>query len=181
MRELRLYIFDIVQVSLKAEASLIFIDVEENKDKNVYKIRVSDNGKGLGIEMSDKHAGASLTKFAGRNAQPVSLFRQEVEQMGGSLTIRSENNKGTGVEFILEHSHVNRPILGDIASTISQLAASNPGIDFVYNHSTEVDTFHFDTREVKFVLNDVPISNPGVMKYVRDLIKENLIQIKASE
>jgi signal transduction histidine kinase len=47
LKELALHILDIVQNSIQAEANRIHIQIEEDTQKDLLKITISDNGKGM--------------------------------------------------------------------------------------------------------------------------------------
>ncbi len=57
------------------------------------------------------------------------------------------------------------------------LAAANLNIRFIYRHITEKDTFTFDTREVNATLEGMPISEAGVIRFLKEMIRENLQEI----
>jgi hypothetical protein len=69
---------------------------------------------------------------------------------------------------------------GDIPGTLALTASSYPAIDFKYTHNTPQGTFVFDTVEIKDTLGDLAISNPLVIAFMKDLIRDNLKEIKAS-
>ena len=50
MRELSLNVMDIAQNSVRANASVIKIDVTEDTDKSTLEIKISDNGCGMSEE-----------------------------------------------------------------------------------------------------------------------------------
>jgi hypothetical protein len=108
------------------------------------------------------------------------LLKQNAERTGGSLTIKSKPGMGTEVETIFGYSHLDRIPTGDIAGTIALTVSSNPAIDFIYKHITPEGIFVFDTREIKEILEGVPISDPQVIAFMKNLIGENLEAIMAS-
>jgi len=58
----------------------------------------------------------------------------------------------------------------------------SPGeCDYRFNYQTNQGEFVLDTREVKNVLGDVPITHPDVRSFLRDMFRENLAQIKIVE
>ncbi len=77
----------------------------------------------------------------------------------------------------MQYSHIDRQPLGDMAGVMSLLASSNPSINFIYKHLTNKGKFIFDTREIKEQLSDVSITNPKVIKFIREMIQENLNEI----
>jgi hypothetical protein len=58
------------------------------------------------------------------------------------------------------------------------LIAANSAIDFIYNHRHNDRRFNLDTRQIRDEIEDVPISHPQIIKYIRDNIAEGLREIK---
>ena len=181
MNEISLHILDITENSVTAGASLIFIKITENEETNNYEVVISDNGKGIAPEMLDKVTDAFVTSRTTRKVGlGLPLFKQNAEQTGGSFNIQSVVGKGTATTAIFKLNNIDRPPLGDMSGTMTILAGMNPEIDFVYEHTVNDQSYVFDTREVKQVLDDVPISNLGVRKYIKEMIDENLKELKAT-
>ena len=178
MQDLSAHIMDIAQNSVRAEATKIEIDIEENIKKDLFSITIKDNGCGM-----DKETLARVTDpfFTSRTVRKVGLgiplLKQNAEQTGGSLTIRSHKEEGTTIQAIFSHSHLDRPPVGNIANTIVLLVASNPDIHFVYHHVTEKGTYLFDSKEVKDYLEGVPINDPEIILALQQMIEENLKEI----
>jgi len=180
MKELSLHILDIVQNSISAEASKIEILIEENISENQYVISITDNGKGMDDEMLKMVTDPFFTTRTTRKiGVGISLFKQNAEQTGGNLTIESTVGKGTNVKAIFGYDHLDRPVLGDMAGTMTLLIGANPQIRFIYDHYTALSEFEFDTDEVKEELGKVPINHPDILKALRELITENLEMIEA--
>ena len=72
------------------------------------------------------------------------------------LSIVSQPGQGTTLTARFGHSPSDRPPLGDVAETLTLLAAANPAIHFSYDHSTPSGTYRFDTQEIIQVLEGVP-------------------------
>ena len=181
MTELSLYILDIVQNSISAEATRVDIVVEEDQRNDKYIITIADNGKGMDAETLTKVSDPFFTTRTTRKVGVgISLFKQNAEQTGGSFSIESEPGKGTKVSVIFGFSHLDRPILGDIAGTITLLIGANPQIRFIYIHKTALSDFEFDTKEAKEELEGVPINHPDILKALKELIADNLEIIEAS-
>ena len=49
--------------------------------------------------------------------------------------------------------------------------------EFVFDVSVDGKGFEFDTRELKAQLDGVPVSEPDVLVFVRDMINENMKDI----
>ncbi len=180
MTELSLHILDIVQNSITAQASLISIIIDEDIKNDKYTITITDNGTGMDsetlIKVTDPFYTSRTTRKVGVG---ISLFKQNAEQTGGSLNIESTQGVGTSLTAIFGHSNIDRPILGDIAGTMTLLIGANPQIRFIYEHKTPVSDFQFDTEEVKSELEGVPINHPDIIKILKELITENLKLIEA--
>lgn len=180
MKELSEHILDIMHNSLSANATKVTLNIFEDKTKDIYKISIEDNGKGIPPEtlkkVTDPYTTSRTTRKVGMG---LPLFKMAAEQTGGSLSIESEVGKGTKVSVTFSHKNIDRAALGDIEGTIVLLASSFPDRHFIYNHTTNKDTFTFDTDEIKQELDGVPLGNPQVIMFLRDMIKENLEEIGA--
>jgi hypothetical protein len=180
MNEISLHILDIVQNSITAEASKIEIRIDENIPNNEYVIEIIDNGKGMNEEMLKNVTDPFFTTRTTRNVGVgLSLFKQNAEQTGGSMTIESKSGEGTKVKAIFVYDHIDRLPLGDMAGTMTLLIGANPKIRFIYTHNTSLSEFEFDTKEVLEELGKVPINHPDILKALNEMIKENLEMIEA--
>lgn len=181
MKELSLHILDIVQNSLSANSKLIEIEINENFKDNVYSITITDKGIGMNKELlvnvTDPYYTTRTTRKVGMG---ISLFKQNAERSGGKLTIDSELGKGTVLEAIFEHNHIDRPQLGDIAGVVVLTAISNKNIRFIYRHTTDFGKYIFDTDEIKESLGELNINQAKIMSFLKEMIIENLKEIKYS-
>ena len=181
MKDLALHILDILQNSVTAGATLIELEINEDPAKDAYSVKFTDNGKGMDAatvqQVTDPFFTTRTTRKVGLG---LPLLKQNAEQSGGSLRIYSTPGNGTEVEAVFGYSHIDRLPTGDIAGTMALTVSSYPAIEFIYTHKTPDGTFKFDTKEIKETLEDVPISNPQVIAFMKDLIRENLEAIKAS-
>jgi hypothetical protein len=182
MTELSLHILDITQNSIRANASIIKIDIIEDKKNDLYTIAISDNGEGIDDEMLAKVTDPFFTTRTTRKVGVgLSLFKQNAEQTGGSLEVISKVGDGTTVKAVFGLKHIDRLPLGDMAGTMTTLIAGNPKIRFIYNHITSFSDFEFDTNEAKQELEGLPINHPAILKVLKELIEENLEIIEAEK
>jgi len=179
MKDLSMHIMDIVQNSIVAKATVIQIDIVEDIIDDSFTIMIKDNGKGMDAEMlknvTDPYCTSRTTRKVGLG---IPLLKQSAELTGGQFAIESELGKGTTLSARFVHSSIDRQPLGDIAGTIVLTASANPSIEFIYTHTINNRSYCFDTREVKEVLGDIPISNLEIIKYLREMIEENLKEIR---
>jgi hypothetical protein len=76
-------------------------------------------------------------------------------------------------------SHLDRQPMGDIAGVIAMTISTNPDKDFVFSYVTDSSEFHLDSRDVKNELEGIPIENPSVYQFLKEMINENLQNINA--
>lgn len=181
MEELSLHIMDIVQNSIRANASKIEVTVSENIDNNQFCIEIKDNGDGMDELFLKKVTNPFVTSRTTRKVGlGISLLMQNAELAGGNLTIQSKLNEGTILATNFEHNHLDRPILGDIAGTMTLLIGANPQIRFIYLHKTAKSEFRLDSEELRKELDGAPLEIPEIHRAVRELINENLKEIEAT-
>ncbi len=181
MKDLALHILDILQNSVTAEATIIKLQIDEIPDEDKYMVKFTDNGKGMDAKMVNHVTDPFFTTRTTRKVGlGLPLLKQNAERTGGSMRIHSQPGEGTEIEVEFSYKHIDRLPTGDIPGTLVLTASSYPSIDFIYEHNTPSGTFYFDTREIKETLEDLPISNPKVIAFMKDLIRENLEEIKAS-
>ena len=175
MKELSLNILDIVENSTKAKAEIVFIEITE--DKTSLNIKITDNGVGMTkdtlLSVSDPFYTTRTTRKVGMG---IPLFRLSAEQTGGSLTITSKHideypeEHGTTVLASFDKTHIDFTPLGDIISTLTTLIQGHPLVNFVFTHTMPDRTVELDTRDIRAVLEDIPLDSFEVLNW----IKENL-------
>ncbi len=174
MRELSLNVMDVAQNSVRAEADLVRITVEESDKEDRLTISIADNGCGMTEDqvrqVMDPFFTTRTTRKVGLG---VPLFKLSAEQTGGSFDIQSKVGEGTTTTASYVKSHVDMTPLGDINSTVKILIQCNPQIDFIFTHSTDKGSFTLDTRELREVLGDVSLDTPDVLEWIGQYLEEN--------
>lgn len=173
MKELSLNILDIVENSTKAGAKLIEISIIDKE--NLLNIVIMDDGCGMNEEtlrsVSDPFYTTRTTRKVGMG---IPLFRFAAEQTGGSLEISSthidedRDNHGTVVSALFNKNHIDYTPLGDIVSTMVTLIQGHPDVDFVFLHRMNEKEISLDTREIRGVLEDVPLDTFEVLCWIKD-------------
>jgi hypothetical protein len=180
MKYLALHILDIAQNSITAGATLIELRIDENLPGNRIGITIKDNGKGIEpgmlAQVTDPYVTSRTTRKVGLG---LPLFRQNAEQTGGSLAIKSEVGVGTEVEVIFHAEHIDLPPWGDLSGVIILLITANPQLDFQYFHRTKTGEYIFNTREIKEELGEIKLDEPEVRKFLKEMLMENLGEIEA--
>ena len=174
MRELSLNVMDVAQNSVRADAGLVTITVTESDKSDSLTISIADDGCGMTEEQVSQVIDPFFTTRTTRKVGlGVPLFKLSAEQTGGSFDIKSELGKGTVTTASYVKSHVDMTPLGDINSTVSILIRCNPYIDFVFTRTTDKGSFTLDTRELRVVLEGVPLDTPDVLEWIEQYLKEN--------
>ncbi len=179
MRELSLHIMDIVENSVAAGATQIRIALVEDSTKNLLRIAIKDNGRGIPEDRLDQVFDPFYTtKTMRRVGLGLSLFREASRRCDGDFTLRSQEGEGTEVSASFRLDHIDLAPLGDMASSMTSLIMGNPEMDFSYTHERDGRWFQIDTREIKEGLEDVPITHPVVIKTIGESIRESLKEIR---
>ena len=175
MNELSLNLLDIAQNSVVAGATLIEITVAINIAADRMVLSVRDNGRGMDAEtlarVQDPFFTTRTTRDVGLG---IPLFKMSAEMTGGGFRIESTPGSGTFTEAAYIYSHIDRMPLGDMASTMQSLIGPNETIDFVYRYEKDGGSSCLDTREMREVLGDIPLSSPEVLAFIKDTIQSDM-------
>jgi len=179
MKTLSDHILDIVQNSIRANATLIEVMVEENKKSDLCILRINDNGCGMNKEMLEKATNPFFTTRVTRKVGlGLSLLKQNSEMANGKFSIQSELKKGTEVEAIFQLSHFDRPELGDIWDTLYLTMLSNKNVELVYEHNTNKGSFKINSTEIRNNIEGVSMQRPEIREAITDIIKNNIHEIQ---
>lgn len=173
-----MHILDIIGNSVRANASLIEISIVEDSKEDTLILSIKDDGCGMDEETI---LNAMDPFFTSRKTRKVGLgiplLQQNTQLTDGDIKIKSKLGKGTEVEATFSRSHIDRPPMGDLAGTISLMVSGNPQVEFKYSHLFDGETYIFDSREIKQVLDGVEITQPSVVKFLKQMVEENLYEI----
>ena len=177
MKELSLNILDIAENSTKARATLVEISVCEKGD--TLTLTVKDNGTGMTNEILESVRNPFYTTRTTRKVgMGIPLLQCAAEQTGGHIEIESKHfsefpsEHGTTVTAVFYKNHIDFTPLGDAVSSIVTLIQGHPDVDFVFLHIKEDGKVFLDTREIREVLENVPLDTFEVLIW----IKENLAE-----
>jgi hypothetical protein len=172
--ELSLNILDVAENSTAAGASLVEISVTADSKADKLTIIIKDNGKGMSPEVLEKVTDPFYTTRTTRKVgMGTSLFKLAAESTGGSFEITSALGAGTTVTASFGLSHIDRMPLGDMTATMLSLITMHLDTDWVYTFSNDGMTFTLDTREIKEVMEGVPLSSPEVAAFLKEFLTEN--------
>jgi len=175
VEDISLHILDIAENSVRAEAKNIEIIISRHMKDDVLRVEVNDDGTGMAAETLAMVRDPFFTTKHKKTGLGIPLFAQAAELTGGTLLIDSVPGKGTHLSATFTWSHVDRPVIGNMADTVLSLIAGHPEIDYVYEERDDGRVFRFDTREIKDDLEGVPINNAGVLRAIRSMFTEQRI------
>lgn len=178
MKEISMHILDIVMNSIKAEASLIEISIEDSIKNNWLKIIIKDNGVGMTNEMMSK---ATDPFFTTRTTRRVGLglpmLKENCERCNGYLKIKSVLNEGTTIECCFERDNIDRVPLGNMGDTIMTIINSLKNCELLYKHSTDESSFALSTEEIRNVLDGGYVNDNAVLMWIKEYVNENIESI----
>lgn len=180
MQELSLNVLDIAQNSVRAKASLVTILVTEKNADHFLEISIADDGCGMTPEQVARVMDPFFTTRTTRKVGlGIPFFKLSAESTGGSFDIQSELGKGTVTTARYHTDHIDMLPIGDMNATILSLISMNPQMDFVYRRSLDNNSFTLDTRELKAVLEDVPLDSPEVIQFIKETLEEGETELTA--
>lgn len=182
MLQLSLHILDLLQNAVEAGASCIELEIVEDVAQNRLSIAVEDNGRGM-----DEEALARIddpfftTRKSRRVGLGIPLLKAAARRCNGDLTVTSTLGLGTRVEVDFERSHIDRAPLGDMISTLLSFILTMPEdgnvCDIRYTHRLDGRAFTFDTREIREILGDVPLTHPRVRQWMKDFLQQGFAEL----
>lgn len=177
--EISLNVLDVAQNSIKANASLVEINVTICRNDQTLCLTIRDNGCGMNEEQLRKVIDPFHTSRTTRKiGLGVPFLKQGAEVTGGTFRIHSEVNVGTTVEALFHTDHIDCMPLGDIGGTIFSLVVMNEDMDFVYRYRVDDREFTLDTRELREILGDVSFQSGEVSSFLRAYLSENQLEVE---
>ena len=179
MEDLASYILDIVENSIRANSSLINIMIKEDTINNILELIIEDNGCGMDHDQLNSVLDPFYTtKCHRRVGLGYPLYYDLSRECNGEFFIDSKEGVGTISILKLPLDHIDLPILGNIGITIMLLINQNINIDYMIEYIYNNNKYLFNTIEYKLLLEDIDINDPNVLIYIRDIINQNIQNLK---
>lgn len=177
MKELSLNILDVAENSVKAGASLTQILLAEQD--GMLTLEIADDGCGMSEDVvrsvTDPFYTTRTTRKVGMG---IPLLKLACEQTGGELTITSVTEEadpvghGTHVTATFDMNHIDFTPLGDVSASILTLIQGHPDTDFLFRHTKGAGVVELDTRQLREVLEDVPLNSYDIMEWIGEYLRE---------
>jgi hypothetical protein len=182
LRELSLHILDIAENSVQAKARNIRINVEEDTASDRLQISIKDDGKGMNLE---KLAQVTDPFFTSRTTRKVGLgipfLKEATEDCNGSLKMDSVEGVGTSLHVEFQRSHIDRMPLGDLENTFLNLLVGYPDVHWIFQYRKDKKEFLLDDQLIKKEFSDIPLSDPTILSYLRQLISGGIRETRSAE
>jgi len=179
MNDLSLYLLDLVENSIAADATMIEVTIREDHRNNRLEMIIADNGKGMD-EMTKRKAVDPF--YTTRTTRKVGLglpfIQMAAEDAEGSFSLESTLGVGTTLHVCFQADHINTPPLGDLAASIYDISIHQAVQGFKYHHITDEFQFHYDLDQVRTLLDGTPLTDGKVMKFLLEYIQENIDSIR---
>ena len=162
--EISLNVLDVSENSTRAGATLVEIRVAASQADDTLTIVIADNGCGMTPEQVSRVTDPFFTTRTTRKVGlGIPFFKYAAESTGGSA--------------VFGLSHIDRMPLGDMNATIHNLIVYHPDTDFCYTYTFNGASFTLDTREMREILDGIPLDSPEVSQYIMEYLKENQQEI----
>jgi hypothetical protein len=172
---------DIIENSISAQAHNITVEIIEDTHEDRLSMSVQDDGKGMDAEMVSRVVDPFVTSRTTRKVGlGIPLFKEAAEACDGCLSIQSEVGKGTRLDVNFQRSHIDRAPLGNLPNTFLGIIIGTPQIHWVLKYQVNSEIFIFDDQPIKEELQDIPLSDPEVIKFVRTMLEEGITSIQTN-
>ena len=175
MKEIALHLLDIVQNSVKAEAS--HVDVGFVLDENgVLTMSVKDDGCGMTKEFVERVRSPFVTTRTTRKVGlGIPLLMQNAMQSGGRVDIDSEPGKGTVISATFHTRSIDCLPLGDLASTMATIIMGSPDKpEFSIHCASPAGEMRFSTEEIRPALEGVSLGELEVVQWIQQSLQEEI-------
>ena len=178
MRELSLHILDALRNSIEAGATEVELTVCEDRGRDLLEVVVRDNGRGMDAKAAARAADAFYsTRTTRRFGLGLALFKATCERCEGGLSIEARPGGGTLVTARMRLRHLDRPPLGDMGAVIQAFACEAERVALRYTHAVDGACFEVSTAQLQEELGEVPLCEPGVLRWLAEHVKEGLKEL----
>jgi len=179
LQDIAMYLLDIVNNSIRAEAKNIQISFTSFDSKNECNLKIVDDGCGMSEAQLEKVCNPFFTTRTTRKVGlGMSFLHQLATQCNGELSIDSKIGEGTSINLRYQRNHLDAPPLGDVAESLITLIQAKESINYQFVFENDFGQFALNTEEVKQMLEDVNIIEPSILLWLKEYIDEGLLQIR---
>jgi signal transduction histidine kinase len=134
VHDLSLYLLELLENSIRAGATQVEITLLLDEGSDELRLTVDDNGQGLDAAPERVLDPFYTTKADKKTGLGLSLLKADAQAAAGDLLIGpSPTLGGARVDTHMQLHHVDRVPLGDVGSTMTVTAFTNPEVQFYVN------------------------------------------------
>lgn len=179
MQELCLHIIDVVQNSVSAGSGTVRVTLKDSHKEDIILIQVADDGKGMDEQTLTNVQNPFYTTKSGKKVGlGIPLLKESALFCDGNFNMESTPGKGTSVTATFKKSHIDTPPVGDVKDTLFTTIVGTDQCNIDITYTTDNGTFNISINEIKQEIgDDIPLTHPEVIKFLRDYINQNIDQI----
>jgi len=175
MDDLSLYLLDLTQNSINAQAKMIRLTIEF-ADKLL--ITLEDDGHGLSLEqLKVVDSPFYTTRKTRKVGLGLSLVKMLTEQTNGTFKIDSKENLGTTLYLSFEINHIDLPPLGNLGEMVYFVSINQSVVDFIFEFKNKDKTFIYHLKDVIEVFNN-DLNNYQTMELLTNYINNQIEEIR---
>lgn len=168
-----MHVLDIVQNSIKANASLITVTFTRDEN-NLFTFTCEDNGCGMAPEflakVTDPFTTSRTTRKVGLG---IPMLKQSSEMAGGTFSLQSELGKGTIISASFDLKNIDCIPMGEMCDSLLTLVILNPDRpDFVFKATSPTAEAFFDTRMVREAVGGISLNESDISAWMKESIDE---------
>ena len=175
MRDLSLHILDLMQNSIRAQATVVSLSVLLS-EKGILSIIIEDDGTGMSEELLSRVMSPfATTRTTRKVGLGIPMMAENCRLAGGDLRLESTLGKGTKLTATLDTSSIDCLPLGDLPGTVTTLVTMNPDKpEFTLHCASPKGEMQFDTREIREALQGVPLNEPEIAAWMQESLREEI-------
>lgn len=175
MKEIALHLLDIVQNSVRAEASAVEIGFVLGAD-GVLSMSVKDDGCGMSPEFVERVRNPFVTTRTTRKVGlGIPLLTQNAMLTGGNVEIESTEGVGTTITATFNTASIDCLPLGDLAGTMASIIMGSPDKpEFTLICRSPKGEMSFSTADIRAALEGVSLAEPEVVQWIQESLQEEI-------
>ncbi len=175
MQDFSMYCLDIAMNSVRANASEIKITLIDSEKEDCLSLCIEDNGNGMSDAQQRKVIDPFYTTRTTRKiGLGIAFFKSLADSCNGEFTLTSICNKGTLIKATAQKSHWDTPPVGNMPETVLTLIQTKDTIHWKFTFQSDLGLFILDTNEIKAILDDVSLTEPSILLWIKEYVTEQL-------
>lgn len=171
MDNLALYILDLVQNSIEANANHILVEMIEDQQ---LCITIKDDGCGMSEENLQKAISPFYTTRKTRKVGlGLSLIKMLAEQTDGTFEINSVLHQGTELHVCFNHHHMDMLEIGNLGEMVLMIAINTKVNHFDFHYVKDQKKYHFHLDSIREMFQETMMDHEvmqGLIQYINQEI-----------